>query len=136
MPVYIGMWQEINRITEISHEKKSGKEKFKKEAPRKNLKNSTINSAESHINYLEGERGGYGNLSEDIYNYIDDDTFKDDLVDYIDKYFESHKDNINYLSYNFSSLVKSSIILTISKCLANTSSYKVKLRKPLWCLLL
>lgn len=69
-------------------------------------KNSPINSAESYINYLEGELGSYSNLSENLYNYIDDDTFKEDLVDYIDKYFESHKDSINYLSYNFSSLDK------------------------------
>ena len=73
---------------------------------RRECKNRTINDAESHINYLEGETGGYSNLSENIYSYIDDNTFKEDLVGYIDSYFESHKDSINYLSYNFSSLDK------------------------------
>ena len=73
---------------------------------RRECENSTINSAENHINYLEGETGSYSNLSENIYNYIDDSTFKEDLVEYIDSYFESHKDSINYLSYNFSSLDK------------------------------
>lgn len=73
---------------------------------RNECKNTTVDDAERHINYLEGESGGYSNLSENIYNYIDDDTFKEDLVGYIDSYFESHKDSINYLSYNFSSLDK------------------------------
>lgn len=70
---------------------------------RSECKNSTVDNAERHMSYIEGERGS-SDLSEDIYNLNDDSNFKEDLVNYIDSYFESHKDSINYLSYNFSSL--------------------------------
>lgn len=73
---------------------------------RSKCKNITVDDAERHINYLEGERGSNSNLSDNIYNYTEDYNFKEDLVEYIDSYFESHKDSINYLSYNFSSLDK------------------------------
>ncbi len=65
-------------------------------------KNSTIDDAYRHISYLEGESGSNGNLSEDIYNY--NDEFDEQVREFIDDYFESHKDSINYLLYNFSSL--------------------------------
>lgn len=71
---------------------------------RSECENSIVDDAERHMNYLEGETGSNSNLSENIYNFNDDSNFKEDLVNYIDSYFESHKDSINYLSYNFSSL--------------------------------
>jgi len=69
-------------------------------------KNSTVRDADYHMSYLEGETGSYSRLSDDVYQYNDDSSFKDDLSQYIDDYFESHKDSISYLSYNFSSLDK------------------------------
>jgi hypothetical protein len=69
-------------------------------------KNSTVRDADNHMSYLEGESGDYSRLSDDVYQYNDDSSFKDDLSRYIDDYFESHKDSISYLSYNFSSLDK------------------------------
>jgi len=69
-------------------------------------KNSTVRDADNHMSYLEGESGGYSRLSDDVYQHNDDSSFKDDLSRFIDDYFESHKDSISYLSYNFSSLDK------------------------------
>jgi DNA repair photolyase len=69
-------------------------------------KNSTVRDADNHMSYLEGESGSYNRLSDDVYQYNDDSSFKDDLSRFIDDYFESHKDSISYLSYNFSSLDK------------------------------
>jgi hypothetical protein len=65
-------------------------------------KDNIIDDAYRHISYLEGEIGGNSNLSEDIYNY--NDEFDEQVREFIDDYFESHKDSINYLLYNFSSL--------------------------------